>query len=197
MGAVEFVRDITERKRLEEELLRAMRRTEAANRAKSRFLANMSHEIRTPLNAVLGYIQLVLHEDLSPKAAARLRVAEESAQNLLSVINDILDYSKIEAGKFDIREQSVDPREIVASLVKQQDILARNKGLSLTFDIAPDVPRRCSWTPCGSPSFCSTCSATPSNTPRRAGSGWRCPGSGTIRRFPWTTETNGPPWFSA
>ncbi len=142
MGAVEFVRDITERKRLEEELLRAMRRTEAANRAKSRFLANMSHEIRTPLNAVLGYIQLVLHENLSPKAAKRLQVAEESAQNLLSVINDILDYSKIEAGKFDIREQSVDPREIVASLVKQQDILARNKGLSLTLDISPDVPRR-------------------------------------------------------
>ncbi|QLA20725.1 CBS domain-containing protein [Desulfolutivibrio sulfoxidireducens] len=142
MGAVEFVRDITERKRLEEELLRAMRRTEAANRAKSRFLANMSHEIRTPLNAVLGYIQLVLNDTLSPTAAKRLQVAEESAQNLLSVINDILDYSKIEAGKFDVKEQSVDPREIVSSLVKQQDVLAGNKGLVLSLEVFPDVPAR-------------------------------------------------------
>jgi PAS domain S-box-containing protein len=142
MGAVEFVRDITERKRLEEELLLAMRRTEAANRAKGRFLANMSHEIRTPLNAVLGYIQLVLHENLSPSPAKRLMVAAETAQNLLSDINDILDYSKIEAGKFDVREQSVAPREIVASLVKQQDVLAGNKGLVLSMEVSPDVPAR-------------------------------------------------------
>jgi PAS domain S-box-containing protein len=141
-GVVEFVRDITERKRLERELMRAMRRSESANRAKSRFLANMSHEIRTPLNAVLGYIQLVLHEELSPRARQRLSVAEESAQNLLSVINDILDYSKIEAGKLDVRESSVDLRDMTASLIRQQEVLARNKGLNLTCRVAPDVPGR-------------------------------------------------------
>ncbi|NDY57917.1 CBS domain-containing protein [Desulfovibrio sulfodismutans] len=141
-GVVEFVRDITERKRLERELLRAMHQSDAANQAKSRFLANMSHEIRTPLNAVLGYIQLVLHEELSPKARQRLGVAEESAQTLLSVINDILDYSKIEAGKLDIREVSVDLREISASLARQQEVLAKNKGLTLSCRVAPDVPRR-------------------------------------------------------
>jgi signal transduction histidine kinase/DNA-binding response OmpR family regulator len=141
-GVVEFVRDITERKRLERELLRAMHQSDAANQAKSRFLANMSHEIRTPLNAVLGYIQLVLHEELSPKARQRLGVAEESAQTLLSVINDILDYSKIEAGKLDIREVSVDLREIAASLARQQEVLAKNKGLTLSCRVAPDVPRR-------------------------------------------------------
>ncbi|MEF3697133.1 CBS domain-containing protein, partial [Desulfolutivibrio sp.] len=141
-GVVEFVRDITERKRLERELLRAMHQSDAANQAKSRFLANMSHEIRTPLNAVLGYIQLVLHEELSPKARQRLSVAEESAQTLLSVINDILDYSKIEAGKFDVRETSVDLREISASLARQQEVLAKNKGLTLSCRVAPDVPLR-------------------------------------------------------
>ncbi|MDQ7831864.1 MAG: PAS domain S-box protein [Desulfovibrionaceae bacterium] len=141
-GVVEFVRDITERKRLERELMRAMHQSDAANQAKSRFLANMSHEIRTPLNAVLGYIQLVLHEELSPRARQRLSVAEESAQNLLSVINDILDYSKIEAGKLDVRETSVDLREMAASLARQQEVLAKNKGLVLTCRVAPDVPHR-------------------------------------------------------
>jgi len=141
-GVVEFVRDITERKRLERELMRAMHQSDSANQAKSRFLANMSHEIRTPLNAVLGYIQLVLHEELSPKARQRLSVAEESAQNLLSVINDILDYSKIEAGKLDVRETSVDLRELSASLARQQEVLARIKGLTLACRVAPDVPRR-------------------------------------------------------
>jgi len=141
-GVVEFVRDITERKRLERELMRAMRRSESANRAKGRFLANMSHEIRTPLNAVLGYIQLVLHEELSPRARQRLNVAEESAQNLLAIINDILDYSKIEAGKLDVKATSVDVREMVESLIRQHEVLARNKGLNLTWRVAPGVPGR-------------------------------------------------------
>jgi PAS domain S-box-containing protein len=140
-GVVEIVRDVTTDKKLEAELAAALERAEAASQAKGAFLANMSHEIRTPLNAVLGYVQLMLRDHLEPRQRERLSVVEESAETLLSIINDILDYSKIEAGRMEIKAESFDLVRCMEAVIKEQEVMARNKGLSLTCDIAPDAPR--------------------------------------------------------
>ncbi len=141
-GLVEFVRDVTERKKLEGEFIEAVERAEAANKAKTGFLAGMSHEIRTPLNAVQGYIQLVLRGELEPRQRERLIIAEESAGTLLGVINDVLDYSRIEAGKFELREECFDLRRLLHTLVKEQDVLAERKGVELSLSVDEDTPSR-------------------------------------------------------
>ncbi len=140
-GVVEIVRDVTAGKKLEAELAAALERAEAGSQAKGAFLANMSHEIRTPLNAVLGYVQLMLRDRLDPPQRERLSVVEESAATLLSIINDILDYSKIEAGRLELKNETFDLPRCLTAAVKEQEVLARNKGLDLRLDIAPDVPR--------------------------------------------------------
>lgn len=139
-GVVEFVRDITERKKLEGEFIEAMERAEEASKAKSLFLANMSHEIRTPLNAVLGYIQLVLHGELESRQRERLCVAEESAETLLAVINDVLDYSKIEAGKLEIKQEAFNLRILLETLVREQEALAMSKDLPIRLSIDTLAP---------------------------------------------------------
>ncbi len=132
--------DITERKRLETEINAAKERAEAASQAKSDFLANVSHEIRSPLNAILGMTELSLLSGPPPKIQGYLEKVISSGQVLLGVINDILDLSKIEAGKFEL---SIEPFRMSAVLDRLRDVYAskaRQKGLALSIAAAPDVP---------------------------------------------------------
>jgi PAS domain S-box-containing protein len=137
-----FLRDISDRRERDAELRRAKDSAEAATRAKSEFLANMSHELRTPLNGVLGYAQL-LQRDRSLSAGQReaLDAISKCGSQLLDLINDVLDLSKIEAGRLDIHEGPTDLAKLVADLRFVVAEAADRKGLRLTTTIEPDVPR--------------------------------------------------------
>jgi signal transduction histidine kinase len=136
------VRDITERKRAEDELRKAMEAAEAANRAKSEFLANMSHEIRTPLAAVLGLVDLLRETPGEPQQQEYLDLIKSSANSLATLVGDILDFSKIEAGKLVLEEQEVELKPLVTEVVSGFLWPAREKGLVLTLEWAPGTPER-------------------------------------------------------
>jgi PAS domain S-box-containing protein len=138
-----FLRDISDRREHDDQLRQAKESAEAATRAKSEFLANMSHELRTPLNGVLGYAQL-LQRDRTLNAGQRgaLDAISRCGAHLLDLINDILDLSKIEAGRVDIEAASTDLIQLTHDLKYVVGEAARRRGLSLTMAIAPDVPRR-------------------------------------------------------
>jgi PAS domain S-box-containing protein len=132
--------DISDRKRMEEDLRRARAAAESAAKAKSEFLANMSHEIRTPLNGIIGFTQLTLTTELTADQRDYLETAESSANALLRIINDILDFSKIEAGRLDLEKAAFSLRECVASAVKTVLPAAAEKNLAFSSTISPDAP---------------------------------------------------------
>src|SRR5918994_958578 len=134
-GVFAAARDVTERKRYEQSL-------QQANRAKSVFLANMSHEIRTPMNAILGFSQLMLRDsDLTPRQCQYLGTINRSGEHLLALINDVLEMSKIEAGRTTPNPSTFDLPALLRDLEMMFRVRTDEKGLSLSVETVGDVPR--------------------------------------------------------
>lgn len=142
LGYAAMALDITERRQAEEDLKRAKESAEIANRAKSTFLATMSHELRTPLNAILGYAQLMERDsNITPPQQGYLKIISRSGEHLLNLINDVLEMSKIEAGRAVLTATSFDLHRLLDNLEVMLRVRTETKGLSLSFAYDSTLPR--------------------------------------------------------